>query len=64
LEIKAMLPPADASQPELYALELQPQIDKASSVISSLEAILSELENDLAEELAKPVQMDLLAVNG
>ena len=61
LEIKALLPPAGCSQPELYGIELQPAIERASTVIASFEAILADLENDLADELAKPVQLELSA---
>lgn len=62
LEVKALFPPADASQPEAYALELQPHIEKASSVVVSFENDLARLERDLIEAEAAPVQMDLLAV--
>ncbi len=60
LEVKALFPPADASEPEAYSEELQPHIKRATAAIAAFEADLARLERELQAEESAPVQMDLL----
>jgi hypothetical protein len=61
LEVKALFPPADCSEPETYATELMPHIERAAVVIGSFEVDLARLERELKEEESAPVQLALMA---